>query len=115
MHIDDDDDNDLREMPEELELPEGVVDADQAVEVLRAWVADGGLHVIFDPETFQHDVTEWGRLLADIAHHVANAVELDGQMNRAAAISQIHDAFDLNMQASDVVEATGRIKGRTEH
>ncbi len=114
MHDDDLDDDDLNGLPEELELPEGVVDAEQAIEVLRAWVADGGLHVIFDPETFRHDVTEWGRLLADIAQHVANAVELDGQMTREAAIAQIHDAFDLNIQESEVA-ATGRIKGRTEH
>lgn len=109
-----DDDDDLEDLPEELELPDGVVDARQAVEVIRAWVADGALHVIFDPETFRDDASEWGRLLSDIAQHVANAVELDGQMTRAEAISLIHDAFDLNMQNGDVA-MSGRIKGRTEH
>lgn len=111
MDIDDEDDDLL---PEELELPEGIMDADQAVEVLRAWVADGALHVIFDPETFRHDVSEWGRMLADVAQHVANAVEMDGQMTQREALSRIHDAFDLNMQSGEVSVA-GRIKGRTEH
>ena len=37
MDIDDD-------LPEELDLPDGVVEADEAIEVLRAWVADGALH-----------------------------------------------------------------------
>lgn len=108
------DDDDLDDLPEELELPDGVVDADQAVEVIRAWVADGALHVIFDPETFREDVSEWGRLLSDIAQHVANAVEMDGQMNRAEAIAMIHDAFELNILTSEVA-MSGRIKGRTEH
>lgn len=108
------DDDDLDDLPEELELPDGVVDADQAVEVLRAWVADGALHVIFDPETFRDDVSEWGRLLSDVAQHVANAVEMDGQMTRSDAVSKIHDAFDLNMQTSEIA-MLGRIKGRTEH
>ncbi|MBU1209791.1 MAG: DUF5076 domain-containing protein [Alphaproteobacteria bacterium] len=108
------DDDDLDELPEELELPDGVVGAEQAVEVLRAWVADGALHVIFDPETFRDDVSEWGRLLSDVAQHVANAVEMDGQMTRGEALSKIHEAFDLNMQTSEAA-MLGRIKGRTEH
>lgn len=108
------DDDEHDGLPEELELPEGVVGADDAVEVLRAWVVDGALHVTFDPETFHHDVTEWGRLLSDVAQHVATAVELDGQMTRTDAIAQIHEAFELNMQSTNAV-TPGRIKGRTEH
>ncbi len=108
------DDDDLDDLPEELELPDGVVDANEAVEVLRAWVADGALQVIFDPETFRDDVSEWGRLLSDVAQHVANAVEMDGQMTRAEANSKIQDAFDHNMQTNEVA-MSGRIKGRTEH
>lgn len=107
MDIDDD-------IPEELDLPDGVVEAEDAIEVLRAWVADGALHVIFDPETFEDDVSEWGRLLADVAQHVANAVELDGQMSRAEALSRLADAFDRHVRA-DQLGASGRIKGRTEH
>ncbi len=108
------DDDEINVLPEELELPDGVVDAVHAVEVLRAWVVDGTLQAIFDPETFRHDVSEWGRLLSDIAQHVANAVEMDGQMNRNEALAQVHDAFDLNMQNTDIA-MSGKIRGRTEH
>ncbi|MEM1371082.1 MAG: DUF5076 domain-containing protein [Pseudomonadota bacterium] len=99
---------------DELDVPDGVRDASDAVEVMRTWVADGALHVIFDPETFRQDVSEWGRLLGDVAQHISNAVELDGQMSREEALSQIRAAIDQSLQAN-AVTMEGRIKGRTEH
>ncbi len=102
------------DLPEELDLPDGVREADEAVEIMRAWVGDGALHVIFDPETFQHDVSEWGRLLSDVAHHISNAVELDGQMDRMDALAAIRQAFDNGISAENTV-MSGKIKGRTEH
>lgn len=108
MNMDEDD------ILEELDLPDGVREADDALEILRAWIADGALHVTFDPETFRDNVGEWGRLLSDIAQHVSHAVELDGQMARHEAMSQIHQAFDAGM-ATNAVTMQGRIKGRTEH
>jgi len=107
-------DRDDEDFLEELEIPDGVQEAEEAVEVMRAWVADGALHVIFDPETFRHDVSEWGRLLGDVAQHIANAVEMDGQMPRQEALAKIHDAIDVSV-ASGAVTMDGRIKGRTEH
>lgn len=100
--------------PSELDPPEGIQGADEAVEVLRAWIADGSLHVTFDPETFSHDVSEWGRLLSDIAVHVANAVALDGQMSFKEALTAVHEAYDQGIleQHPDV---TGKIIGRSTH
>ncbi|MCB1506015.1 MAG: DUF5076 domain-containing protein [Hyphomicrobiaceae bacterium] len=100
---------------EELELPDGVHDAETALEVLRAWIADGGLHVIFNPETFTHDVSEWGRLLGDIAQHIAHAVELDGQMGRDDALAAMTEAFHRGVDSTDSSKMSGRIKGRVEH
>lgn len=98
----------------ELDLPDGVHEAGQAVEVLRAWVADGALQVVCDPETFRDNVPDWGRLLADIAHHVAYAVALDGQMEQRAALGEIHAAFERGIgRASETMR--GNIKGRTRH
>lgn len=102
------------EMPDELDLPDGVAEAEDALEVLRAWVGDGALHVIFDPECFRHDVSEWGRMLSDVAHHIANAVELDGQMDKMDALAVIRQAFEAGI-SSESVTMSGRIKGRTEH
>ena len=103
------------EAPEELELPDGVHDAEMATEVLRAWIADGGLHVIFNPETFSHDVSEWGRMLGDIVQHIARAVELDGQLSRDEALAAMVDAFQRGIGQTESENMTGRIKGRVEH
>jgi len=106
--------DDLNEL-EELDLPDGVHDAEQAVEVLRAWIADGGLHVVFNPETFAHDVSEWGRLLGDVALHVARAVELDGQMSGEEALAAMQEAFGRSIGNADPAIMQGHIKGRVAH
>ncbi|MFN3869813.1 MAG: DUF5076 domain-containing protein [Hyphomicrobiaceae bacterium] len=99
----------------ELELPDGVHDARRADEILRAWVADGSLHVIFNPETFSHDVSEWGRMLGDIAQHIATAVELDGQMPREQALALIAEAFARGVTDASAPGHSGHIKGRVSH
>lgn len=101
-------------IPLELEIPDGVHDADEAVEVLRAWVADGALHVIFHPDSFGSEVSEWGRLLADVAQHIARAAALQGDMSDVEALKTIHAAFEDGIEGPPP-ERTGRIKGRTEH
>lgn len=101
---------------QELELPDGVHDAQSSTEIMRVWVADGALHVIFHAETFAHDVSEWGRMLGDIAHHVADAVELDAQMSREQALRTIAEAFARAAGEAQPSQArSGRIKGRTAH
>lgn len=98
----------------ELDIPDGARAAKDSVEVLRAFIGDGALHVIFDPETFRHDVSEWGRLLSDIAHHVARAVSMDGQMESHEALAAVRAAFERGVGANPVT-TSGVIKGRVKH
>lgn len=98
----------------ELDVPDAIREAENAVEVLRCWIGDGALHVTFDPATFAHDVKEWGRLLADVAHHVAKAVALDGQMAEHEALAQVRQMFDQGILTNPVT-TSGKIKGRTRH
>jgi hypothetical protein len=100
--------------PVELEIPEGVEDAEQAVEVFRAWVADGSLHVVFDPDTFGANIGEWGRLLADASHHIARAVAMQGHLSEHEALSAIHEAYDRGLLEHKTTRQ-GRIKGGTTH
>lgn len=92
---------DADEVLEELEIPDGVLEADQAVEMIRAWVADGNLHVIVNGGTFA-DVADWGRLLAACAQQIAIATELGGQMDSATARRRIEQAFVGDLKGADV-------------
>lgn len=104
----------MADEPIELEIPEGVQDAEQAVEVFRAWVADGALHVIFDPETFGPNVSEWGRLLADASQHIASAVAQQGHLDQHQALTAIHQAYDRGLLEHNTTRS-GSVKGRTSH
>ena len=57
----------------DLSIPGEVVRDSKASEVLRAWVANGGLVCSLRPEIWE-EPGYWGILLADVARHVANAV-----------------------------------------
>lgn len=95
--------------PTELDIPEGVREADSAVEVFRAFVADGALHVTFDPETFAHDTSEWGRLLADSAQHIAAAVALSGRSDAGEALAAIENGFTQTLAAEAAAPSQGRV------
>lgn len=103
-----------QEAPVELEIPEGVHEADAAVEVMRTWIADGALHLIFDPATFGPNVSEWGRLLADVSHHLSRAVAMQGELSQHEALAAIHEAYDRGM-LEHVNTRSGKLKGRVSH
>ena len=76
----------------ELAIPAGAVADDQSVEVLRAWVADEGLHVALvqafpEPET-------WGVLLVDVARHAARAFAAEGMCSEADALRRMRAMFE---------------------
>jgi len=77
----------------ELDPPDAIADAEQSVEVLRAFIADGALMVSLQADAFGDDLQSWGRLLAEIAEHVAKAAALQGQMSESEAESVVRQAF----------------------
>jgi hypothetical protein len=67
------------------------------VEVLRAAIVEGGLHVSLrrafdDPEA-------WGMLIADIARHVARIYSTEGKFPEEQTIERIRAIFDAEMDA----------------
>ena len=67
------------------------------VEVLRAAIVDGGLHVSLrrafdDPEA-------WGMLIADIARHVARIYAKEAAMSEEAVLERVRAIFDSEMDA----------------
>lgn len=102
------------ERPLELEIPEGVPEAQQAMELIRAWVADGSLMVTLNGEAFGDKLQEWGRLLAQIGHHVAHASALNGQIDEGRSLAEIRKGFDTIIPANERT-FTGKVGRRVTH
>ena len=62
--------------PIELDMPDGAADAEHAVEVMRAWIVDGAMMLSLNADAFGDLVIDWGRILGEIAHHVARSAKL---------------------------------------
>ncbi len=104
----------VRAEPDELEIPDGVPKADQAVEVLRAWIADGALMVSLNADAFGDRVGDWGRLLGEISHHVARAATLQGHMANHEALQAIRAGFEDTLPRAQPA-MSGTVRGRTSH
>lgn len=103
-----------KEEPIELDLPDGTSEARQAVEVIRAWIADGGLLVSINSDAFGERLNEWGRLLAQIGHHVARSASLRGEMKEHEALAAIKEGFDA-MHPTHEPAMSGNLRGRITH
>ena len=67
------------------------------VEVLRAVIIDGGLHVSLrrafeDPEA-------WGMLIADVARHIARVYATELQMSEEQTLARLRAIFEAEMDA----------------
>lgn len=107
-----------KEPPLELEVPDGVAEAGQAVELVRAWIADGALMVSLNADAFGDRVQDWGRLLSELAEHAGKAAALQGIMPQGEAEAAIRQAFTasglLTNEKPQVRSAEGKIR-RTRH
>lgn len=77
----------------ELDIPEGVDSAEQSVELIRAWVADGNLVLSLNSDAFGERLQDWGRLLSQMAGHIAKASALQGYASEGEAEALIRQAF----------------------
>jgi len=80
----------------ELNVPVEVEADPKATEVLRAWVAGGGLVCNLRPSTWP-DPGAWGIVLADVARHVANALREDRGDEPSATVAKIRDLFNKEL------------------
>jgi hypothetical protein len=102
------------ELALELDPPDGVEDAETAVEVLRAWIGDGALLVSLNSSAFGDQVRDWGRLLAEIGCHVAKAAALNGYMREEEAQSILREAFAAAF-ATTPGATSGKLRGQIKH
>jgi len=102
------------ERPLELDIPDGVPEAQQAVELIRAWVADGALMVTINGEALGDQLQDWGRLLAQIGHHVANSAAINGQKGEQQALDEIRKGIDA-MLPGNGSKLSGKVRRRSVH
>ena len=82
--------------PREQPIPPDAAASEKAVEVLRAFVVDGGLSISFT-RAFD-DPSMWGMMLVDIARHAARAFAKEGVMSEEEALRRITEMFAAELQ-----------------
>ena len=81
--------------PKEQPLPPDVIGREDAHEVLRAFVLDGGLSIAFTRAFEEPDI--WGLLLVDVARHAARAYARESSYTEEEALQRILDMFDAEI------------------
>jgi len=81
--------------PKEQPLPPDVIGREDATEVLRAFVLDGGLSIAFQRAFEEPDV--WGLLLVDVARHAARAYARETDLSEDEALQRIVDMFEAEL------------------
>ena len=79
-----------------LHVPPAALDQG-GVEVLRAAIVEGGLHVALR-RAFD-DPQAWGMLIADVARHAARIFANETKLTEAEALERVRAMFDAEMDA----------------
>ena len=95
--------------PREQPLPPDVMGREDATEVLRAFVIDGGLSIAFQRAFEEPDM--WGLLLVDIARHAARAYARESDYSEEDALERIVEMFEAEIaRPTDTGTTTPRSK-----
>lgn len=94
-----------------LMIPPAAEADDHAVEMLRAWIADGGLHCVLNVGHWHKnsDTDErpaWGIMLADVAQHISNALQEVVGLDRRDSLRIVVETFNREIR-----QATSDLKG----
>jgi hypothetical protein len=81
---------------EALHIPPAALERG-GVEILRAVVVDGALHVSLQPAF--DDPQAWGMLLADVARHVSRIYESEGKAPEARTLERVRMMFDAELDS----------------
>ena len=93
--------------PKEQPLPPDVMGRDDATEVLRAFVLDGGLSIAFTRAFEEPDM--WGLLLVDVARHAARSYARESAYTEEEALARIIEMFEAEIaRPTDVGSTTPR-------
>src|SRR3954465_8588116 len=96
--------------PKEQPLPPDVLVRDDAIEILRVFVLDGGLSMAFQRAFDEPDM--WGLLLVDLPAHAARAYARESEYTEEGALSRISGRAQAEIERpTDTGTRTPRGKG----
>ncbi len=84
--------------PNELAAPFSGKKNSDAVEILRAWTSEEGLHVSLRPEIWA-DSAAWGIAIADIIRHSADAYKISQSVEPEMTIERIVGLLHAELDA----------------
>lgn len=95
----------------ERPIPEAALLDENSVEMMRVWIANNKLHTSLKVGMYREaaKVSEekaWGRILADAARHIADALEVGYSSSREESLEMIRKAFN-----SQIDEPSTSVKG----
>jgi hypothetical protein len=84
-----------------LPVPPLATQDPKSQEMVRAWVANGGLHCSLNIGVFGKDneLIGWGILLSDIARHVGDALKQQAGADPDAVVRAIQVTFNRELQS----------------
>lgn len=87
----------------ELIIPAAAQTDDESWELLRAWVAENGLHCslkvgVYEAEGIPEEQA-WGAILADAARHIADALESLGLRDNETTLREIRRSFENELDS----------------
>jgi hypothetical protein len=83
----------------ELVIPEPCYRDPNSKEMIRAWIAEGGIHATLRigiwnyPESEYTEAASLGILLADLAHHVSRALQKENGTDPQISLAEIKKLF----------------------
>jgi hypothetical protein len=93
----------------ELVIPPAAASDPKAFELVRAWVAQGELHVSMQMGGWD-DPTAWGVVLADLVRHVARFYEEQKHLRPEQTILRVRDAMEAELDGEEESPEGGRVQ-----
>jgi hypothetical protein len=89
-----------RKTPNELPIPAAAQSDDGARELIRAWVANRGLHCSLSDNSWgDNERAAWGILLGDVVQQIANAIHDRKGSDRIETMREIQRVFNEKMES----------------
>jgi hypothetical protein len=93
----------------QLMIPSAAANDPKAFELVRAWVAQGDLHVSMQMGGWD-DPTAWGVVLADLVRHVARFYAEQKHLPPEQTIVRVRGAMDAELDGEEETPEGGRVQ-----